>query len=133
MHVAIDVAVWRIRSIGFVLIALGVIAAVVVRVSIGAFVTIIGVAIAFSRSYLIRRRAEEAYRAFEQTLDLMSLPHSGDSDRLTIDIGGYLEVRLRRIGRSSLLTFIPKHRSVEREAYLIRTLLKYQRSIRVIC
>ena len=133
VRVAIDVAVWRIRSAGIVLIVLAGIAALAGAAwPVAAALAIAGLALATSSAFLILRTAEESYRAIEQTLSLMSLPHAGAPDSLTLDIGGWVAVRLRRIGRSSILTFVRKHQSAERETYLIRTLLKYQRSIRII-
>jgi hypothetical protein len=133
VRVAIDLAVWRIRSAGIVLIvAAGIAALAGAAWPVAAALAIAGLALAASSSFWIRRKAAESYQAIEQTLSLMSLPHTGDTARLRIDIGGCLEVRLRRIGRSSLLTFVPRHQSGERERYLMRTLLKYQRSIRIL-
>lgn len=139
MHLAIDVAVWRIRPLGALVLAgaaAGALFAVRERSLPAAMaavpLAIAGVALALRGGYLVRREAVAVQRKIVDTLRLLGLPHSVDSERHRIEIAGNLSIRVRPLLRMSLLTFESAGASTERADFLSRTLVKYQRTIHVI-
>ena len=140
MRIAIDVAVWRTRSIGvgLLLAALAGLAVAAVRRAplavVVALVVVVVVAmlLVLQRGAVVCRRASLVQQSLIRTLTLLSLPHSPGSNPLRVDVAECLSIRTRPIGGWSLLTFSPATAFREREEYLMHTLLKYQRTIRTI-
>jgi hypothetical protein len=139
MRIAVDIAVWRVRSFGTGLAGAGVVlllvAAVMRRfgfVVVAVAAIIVAAMLARSHRVFIRRQAARVLQTVSQTLALLSLPHTTDRDRFRVEVPGCLAIRVHTVPSGSLVAFVPAGLSASREQFLVRTLLKYQRTIHTI-
>jgi hypothetical protein len=134
MRIAVDTAVWRVRSIGALMFA-GLLTGSLLAAAghderSGIALALAAAAVlplALARSVVVFRSADAVCATLTRTLALLSLPHVAAGGE--VDVRGILSVRVTPLRVGSLVRFSPAGASSTRERYLTETLLKYQRAI----